>query len=326
MADDKHTTVQAETQAQTKRCTKCQEDKPLGEFSPEKKGRHGRKSICRRCLAQYTHDLCVRHKEERDTRKNEIPLPEVSLKRCSFCKKEWPIDRFLRDLKSKDGRKYRCKVCYTLPAGAVYEDYAEHIETLQTKWILENGDTTGKKYCTKCKKFLPFDAFNKHKLHADGLNSICRLCRNSQRRLEYQNTEVRDEIQAQGLSYRITPEAKERKSLYDKELRKLPGHHVRKLAWHQKRRAAKRKALPSNEALIVTSERLRVLYAIHGRMCVYCQKKLKFNELHWDHVIPLVKGGLHAIDNLVPSCPPCNLRKHANLPSVPVQRILLLPI
>lgn len=308
-------------------CSKCDMLLPLEDFSPEKKGRHGRKSVCRRCLAQYIRELCARHKERFvDTKDKNASFVETSLKRCSFCKKEWPLFRFVRDLRSRDGREYRCKACYTLPAGAAYADYVEHIERQQRRWLLEIADTTNKKYCGKCEQFLALEVFGKNKTHADGLTSICNSCRNSQRRLEYQNHEVREHMQAQGLSYRIKPEAKEHKSSYDKELRKLPTHRIRKLASHQKRRATKRQALPNNPLHVVTPKRLRALYDIYGRKCVYCQKKLRFAELHWDHVIPLVKGGLHAIDNLVPSCVSCNLRKHANPPTIPVQSVLLLPI
>jgi|DEB0MinimDraft_3_1074331.scaffolds.fasta_scaffold00146_21 5-methylcytosine-specific restriction endonuclease McrA len=37
-------------------------------------------------------------------------------------------------------------------------------------------------------------------------------------------------------------------------------------------------------------------------------------DFHVDHVIPLSKGGSHTLDNLVISCPTCNLRKGAKDP------------
>lgn len=44
-------------------------------------------------------------------------------------------------------------------------------------------------------------------------------------------------------------------------------------------------------------------------VCYYCQTVIKTSELHWEHIIPLSKGGPHSVDNLCVSCAPCNLKK-----------------
>ena len=41
-------------------------------------------------------------------------------------------------------------------------------------------------------------------------------------------------------------------------------------------------------------------------MCVYCNKKLR---LEMDHIIPISKGGIHELKNIVPSCRSCNATK-----------------
>lgn len=43
--------------------------------------------------------------------------------------------------------------------------------------------------------------------------------------------------------------------------------------------------------------------------CHHCRQIFETARLHVDHFIPLAKGGAHAPENLVRSCPPCNLRK-----------------
>lgn len=45
--------------------------------------------------------------------------------------------------------------------------------------------------------------------------------------------------------------------------------------------------------------------------CYWCGVKVRFSECHLDHIVPLVKGGRHASDNLCVSCPKCNLTKGA---------------
>lgn len=43
--------------------------------------------------------------------------------------------------------------------------------------------------------------------------------------------------------------------------------------------------------------------------CAYCQDR--DTDLHMEHMTPLSRGGRHTRSNVVPACPPCNLRKGA---------------
>lgn len=47
----------------------------------------------------------------------------------------------------------------------------------------------------------------------------------------------------------------------------------------------------------------------HGGRCAYCGERPEV--LHMDHVVPLARGGRHAIGNVLPACPPCNQTKAA---------------
>lgn len=46
--------------------------------------------------------------------------------------------------------------------------------------------------------------------------------------------------------------------------------------------------------------------------CVYCGGR----ATGWDHVMPMSRGGRHAVDNLVPACKPCNSAKQDTHPSL----------
>lgn len=48
--------------------------------------------------------------------------------------------------------------------------------------------------------------------------------------------------------------------------------------------------------------------------CHWCRCPIPKGSRTVDHVVPLSKGGAHAIHNFVPSCPRCNSRKGAKLP------------
>lgn len=57
-------------------------------------------------------------------------------------------------------------------------------------------------------------------------------------------------------------------------------------------------------------ERLRgIVFKRDGRACAYCGAVGE--ELHCDHIIPLVRGGSNLIENLATACRSCNLSKGA---------------
>lgn len=43
--------------------------------------------------------------------------------------------------------------------------------------------------------------------------------------------------------------------------------------------------------------------------CYWCDNKIINNNYHIDHYIPLSKGGVHRLENIVISCPKCNMQK-----------------
>jgi 5-methylcytosine-specific restriction endonuclease McrA len=52
----------------------------------------------------------------------------------------------------------------------------------------------------------------------------------------------------------------------------------------------------------------------HGMVCHICGDAIAHkSDLHFDHVIPLSRGGLHVTENIKPSHAACNIRKGARL-------------
>lgn len=45
-------------------------------------------------------------------------------------------------------------------------------------------------------------------------------------------------------------------------------------------------------------------------ICYWCSTDVSPKRCHSDHVTPLSKGGIHAVENLCISCAVCNMRKH----------------
>ena len=60
----------------------------------------------------------------------------------------------------------------------------------------------------------------------------------------------------------------------------------------------------------VTPEQLAARLAYYGARCYLCGTPWA----HWDHVIPLARGGSNWPANLRPACVTCNVRKWAHMP------------
>lgn len=77
-----------------------------------------------------------------------------------------------------------------------------------------------------------------------------------------------------------------------------------------RRASHKRNALkyaPGNSFRITSKDERRAL-ARYRNSCAYCGAR---GTLHWDHVIPLSRGGRNSIGNLLPCCQSCNQNKNA---------------
>jgi 5-methylcytosine-specific restriction endonuclease McrA len=56
------------------------------------------------------------------------------------------------------------------------------------------------------------------------------------------------------------------------------------------------------------------VYEEYCGLCFYCRRSLSFKESHFDHFVPIAKGGKHEKSNIRLSCPPFNRSKAAKMP------------
>jgi len=73
----------------------------------------------------------------------------------------------------------------------------------------------------------------------------------------------------------------------------------------KRRRALKFSPLPAKGAL--TQEAWNAIVWAFNETCAYCECVV---ELTQDHIIPLSRGGLHVVLNVVPACRTCNSKKY----------------
>jgi 5-methylcytosine-specific restriction endonuclease McrA len=156
------------------------------------------------------------------------------------------------------------------------------------------------KQCSGCQRELPLDAFHVDKGHSDGRVSRCKSCR----------AKWVESRTAERVSYNAQYYARNR----DKRIAEIHEYQRRhpeiQVRYRHRYRARKHKA-PGGH----TYADLVAIFEKQDSKCFYCNQHLaSIHNGHFDHVIPLSRGGSDNPENLVFACPPCNWSKHARMP------------
>ncbi len=67
------------------------------------------------------------------------------------------------------------------------------------------------------------------------------------------------------------------------------------------------------------------IFARDKYRCQYCSKKCRTDELTFDHVVPISRGGRKAWDNIVSACIKCNNRKSGHTPEEARMKLIKKP-
>lgn len=194
----------------------------------------------------------------------------------------------------------------------------------------------GLKICTKCGEELPAtkDFFHISKSGKLGLRANCKVCEKERVRknalryyyehkeevqlkvkeYEIKNSEI---ISTRRKLYRDTEAAKEIKmkwNLENKESIKETSKLYRKLHREEFNTYKRnRNALKLQNGGTHTVEDILAIYNCQQGLCFYCGTSVE-EIYHVDHVIPIILGGFNGAENLVITCPSCNLTKNAKHP------------
>lgn len=179
------------------------------------------------------------------------------------------------------------------------------------------------KACTKCKQIKSLTKFGKNSTTKSGLHFYCKSCVNAMNvNWRMQNPEkaqaskikTRLKYADQTILYRKDYYAKnkERQAVKAKkynslnreknlarERRYVENNRAKVYSKNNARRARERAA----KHYLITTKELKKLYS---DPCFYCGSKL---NIQIDHVLPIAKGGVHGISNLVSACQKCNSSK-----------------
>lgn len=220
-------------------------------------------------------------------------------KRCTKCEINKTLDNFHKSAKGKYGLEAYCKDCQKKRLRewvaknpdkkkeyqhTHYQKHHEDVDARNKKWRSENKEKVraGKKSwlernLEKANKFLKkWRIDNKERVREK--NQIWRE-NNRERQREYYRTAYKKD----------TDKFRERLSIS----------------------TANRRARKKKSGGKVTAKEWKDLCEKYGNKCLRCGESGM--KLTMDHVVPLVLGGIHTIDNIQPLCRSCNSKKHTNI-------------
>lgn len=258
-------------------------------------------------------------------------------KRCWRCGERKLRAEFVRNRCSGDGRAAICRPC----AAAYMRE--RHAPSTRERYVPPEGF----KRCGRCGADKPFSAFNRNQSQLDGLQGRCRTCQREEnrcwsrshpeQRLAYYRAN-RARIVARAVAW--AKANRERRRLivnryYQKhrdairkwhaDYRRAHGERLRereRQRWREnlernrlvkRRLEATRRARRAGATVEVVD--YDAILARDSRVCHICSRAIRQNEpLHFDHVVPLARGGAHSMSNIRPAHAECNVRKGARLP------------
>jgi 5-methylcytosine-specific restriction endonuclease McrA len=123
----------------------------------------------------------------------------------------------------------------------------------------------------------------------------------------YQNN--RDKIRdRQRAWYAANPEARRRAV---ERVRQWNEENPERARLNSRRQVRKRRTLRESLPFIPFDE--SALLDQYGYCCYLCSKPLDLTDIHWDHAVPLSKGGWTVPENMRPTHPACNMSKSDKL-------------
>ena len=246
------------------------------------------------------------------------------LKKCTKCKEIKQLTLFGKATRSKDGYKSQCLMCkkkyreknkiqiseakkeyYKNNSDFVKQNAREYVSTINKAELAEkNKKYRAKNMATLKVKSKTYRVENKEIL-AD--KARIRWEENKEKltlknRLRWEeNKEKYNKVQKENYKQNKTSILKRNKKYKQTEKGKLSVFIANK-----KRRVLR----VSTEDGTITSKSLITLKILQNNKCAYCKYELIIGQIHLDHVIPISRGGIHSLNNVVWSCSTCNMKKH----------------
>ena len=159
---------------ETKRCTKCGEEKPLSAFPLRRRGtKTYPNSHCKKCRNEYT-------RKRRAAYRAAHPKPvrrTKTTKRCACCGQEFPIE--MMGTAKRYGKVYvgsYCPTCAQLKRKKSNEAYKARLRQRTAERRAANAPKEGHLRCVHCGQEKPIEEFCRDSSRATGYKNICSEC------------------------------------------------------------------------------------------------------------------------------------------------------
>lgn len=233
------------------------------------------------------------------------------MKTCRACQQAKPLADFGVNARSKDGLLARCRACVNARGRALYEEKARAAGI--PKFVADADKTH--KVCRRCLLEKPVGEFSRRSKRLVAYSNWCKAC--SAAKAEAWRQANPDRLKANIAAYkRRHPDRV--KAAMRSWVKAHPEYTRNRYVKRKSDPQAYRKLLDSNlryqkrmrDASEDTDLTPEDVLALLAKPCHYCGGKA--GEL--DHVIPISRGGVHCLENVVPACRSCNARKGARTP------------
>src|SRR3990167_830078 len=277
----------AKQEAQVKHCSRCNTDKPLDEFPLNKRNKDGHNCYCIPCAKSYNDEYRLKNAEHLKKRKQEyyqenkehidaknIAWAQSHPEQVKIIQQNWQMNH--PGLSAARAQEY-------------YEAHKEQILQDMAAYYLEHREE-------KIEAAAQWAKENPNKVRES--------------RLKRYHADVEASRKRMNDYFATHPEVKKRNTaLYAQR-------HPERRAVNEQRRRARKAQAPIND---LTAEQWNEILLAYNYICVYCPDDCKECETHThnltqDHITPVVKGGSYTVQNIVPACQRCNVKKHDGPP------------
>lgn len=242
----------------------------------------------------------------------------MTTKICSKCNSAKETNLFYKDKTRKDGLDNICKECKNKILKIRYENNKDKYIEISREYrknnpekIKEINKNSKLKNRDKIKEYMKeYRQINKEKIKITELIYKEKNIEKIKERKRLYSVNNREKINETRRKYRI--KLRENKHIiksFMTEEERIESNRFSKWKYKHKRRAIEKDG-------DVSMSQIKELIS-NANKCYWCKCDINNKDrlsFHIDHYMPLSKGGLHTIDNLVISCPNCNLTKNAKDP------------
>ena len=251
-------------------CSKCKEEKELGEFTLDRGTRDGYACACKQC-SHLRHTQYQQNNKERPIGSYEIPVTKI----CSRCHTEKDIDEFSRARGQRDGYAFQCKQCD--------KDYKDKYKFENGKYLLSGEyKIPSIKICSRCHEEKTIDEFHRDNGSRDGYCSRCKQCyrdyadNNKEHLREYQARWVKSRKSRHPSDYKIVERKICSQCLIEKEISEFPKDQVSEDGYGSDCKPCKKIRTRNKEYYRkygITIDEYNEMLGRQSGLCAICRKK-----------------------------------------------------